>query len=166
MSLYEVVLFKIYFSNMIDIDGFKEFNDSYGHGSGDLLLREFAGVLRENLRKSDISCRYGGDEFVLILPDSSIGDTQQRLEQIRVLLNGLQRTQAGQPSVDGITLSAGIAYMPDHGTTESELLKAADDAMYTAKQTGRNRIVVYQKPLQPMDDFSPSVHIDKAVMPD
>lgn len=143
---------------MIDIDGFKEFNDSFGHGSGDLLLREFAGVLHENLRKSDISCRYGGDEFVLILPDSSIGDTQQRVEQIRILLNGLQHTHAGQQPIDGITLSAGIAYMPDHGTTESELLKAADEAMYTAKQTGRNRIVVYQKSPQPMDGISVSAY--------
>ncbi len=142
---------------MIDLDGFKEFNDAFGHGSGDLLLRELGSVLRENLRKSDISCRYGGDEFVLILPDSSIGDTQQRVEQIRILLNGLQQTHTGQESVDRITLSAGIAYMPDHGITESELLKAADEAMYTAKQAGRNRTVVYQKSTLPMDNLSASV---------
>ena len=71
---------------MLDLDGFKQFNDSFGHGAGDALLREFGRVLREHLRKSDISCRYGGDEFVLVLPDSSIADTQERVEQIRIFL--------------------------------------------------------------------------------
>jgi diguanylate cyclase (GGDEF)-like protein len=130
---------------MLDIDGFKQFNDSFGHGLGDTLLREFARILRDHLRKSDITCRYGGDEFVIILPDSSIADTQERVEQIRRLLEELQHIQFGEQSVAAITLSAGIAYMPDHGTTESELLKAADEAMYIAKQEGRNRVVVYQK---------------------
>ena len=80
---------------MLDIDGFKQFNDSFGHGPGDLLLREFANILREHLRKSDISCRYGGDEFVLVMPDSSIADTQERVEQIRILLKGLQKKHLG-----------------------------------------------------------------------
>ncbi|MBP8047134.1 MAG: diguanylate cyclase [Anaerolineales bacterium] len=136
---------------MLDIDGFKQFNDSFGHGPGDSLLCEFASVLREHLRKSDISCRYGGDEFVLVMPDSSIMDTQQRVEQIRVLLEELQHIQGGQQSLETITLSAGIAYMPDHGTTEIDLMKAADEAMYRAKQEGRNRVVVYQKPSQSME---------------
>lgn len=130
---------------MLDIDGFKEFNDSLGHAPGDTVLREFGGVLREHLRKSDISCRYGGDEFVLILPDSSIADTQERVEQIRVFLKGIQRIHYGEKMQDMITLSAGIACMPDHGTTEVELLRAADGAMYAAKKGGRDRIVVYSK---------------------
>ena len=130
---------------MLDIDGFKQFNDSFGHGPGDTLLREFAKILHTHLRKSDITCRYGGDEFVIILTDSSIADTQERVEQIRRLLEELQHIQFGEQSIAMITLSAGIAYMPDHGTTESELLKAADEAMYIAKQEGRNRVVVYQK---------------------
>jgi diguanylate cyclase (GGDEF)-like protein len=129
---------------MLDIDGFKKFNDSFGHGPGDSLLREFSNVLREHLRKSDISCRYGGDEFVLVMPDSSIADTQQRVEQIRILLKGLQKKHLGTQSLDLITISAGIAHMPEHGTTEKELLRAADEALYSAKKAGRNRIVVYQ----------------------
>jgi len=129
---------------MLDIDGFKQFNDSFGHGPGDALLREFAGVLREHLRKSDISCRYGGDEFLLVLPDSSIADTQQRVEQIRVFLRELQQVPHGEQEQGVITLSAGIASVPEHGSTMSELLKAADEAMYAAKQAGRDRIVVYQ----------------------
>jgi len=129
---------------MLDIDGFKKFNDSFGHGPGDSILREFAVILREHLRKSDISCRYGGDEFVLIMPDSSIADTQERVEQIRKFLRGLQKKHLGTQSLDLLTISAGIAYMPDHGTTETELLRSADEALYSAKNAGRDRIVIYQ----------------------
>jgi diguanylate cyclase (GGDEF)-like protein len=130
---------------MLDIDGFKKFNDSFGHGPGDLLLREFANVLRERLRKSDISCRYGGDEFVLVMPDSSIADARERVEQIRILLKGLQKKHLGTQSLDLITISAGIAHMPEHGKTKNELLRAADEALYSAKDAGRDRIVNYQK---------------------
>jgi diguanylate cyclase (GGDEF)-like protein/PAS domain S-box-containing protein len=133
---------------MLDIDGFKQFNDSFGHSPGDSLLREFGRILRERLRKSDISCRYGGDEFVLVLPDSSIADTQERVEQIRLFIKDFQIQYGGQ-RVGMITLSAGIAQAPEHGTTESELLRAADQAMYTAKQAGGNRIVIYQSESPP-----------------
>ncbi len=129
---------------MLDIDGFKQFNDSFGHGSGDSLLREFGRVLRKHLRKSDISCRYGGDEFFLVMPDSSIEDTQLRVEEIRTFLKEIQQLHYSGQELDIITLSAGIAHMPDHGTTEIELLRAADEAMYTAKQAGRDQIMVYQ----------------------
>jgi len=129
---------------MLDIDGFKQFNDSFGHEPGDSLLREFGRVLRERLRKSDISCRYGGDEFVLVLPDSSIADTQERVEQVRIFLKGLQQIHAGEQVLGRVTLSAGIAQTPEHGTTASELLRAADEAMYAAKQAGRDRILIYQ----------------------
>jgi len=130
---------------MLDIDGFKQFNDSFGHGPGDAVLRDFADILREHLRKSDISCRYGGDEFVLILPDSSITDTQERMEQIRTLLKEYKLNHFGKQTLKMVSLSAGIAHMPEHGKTEAELLRAADEAMYAAKQNGRDRVVVYQK---------------------
>ena len=68
---------------MLDLDGFKQFNDPFGHGAGDMVSCSVGHALRDHLRKSDISCRYGGDAFVLILPDSSVADTQERLEQIR-----------------------------------------------------------------------------------
>ena len=127
---------------MLDLDGFKQFNDSFGHGPGDSLLREFGRVLREHLRKSDLSCRYGGDEFVLVLPDSSTADTQERLEQIRIFIKGLP-IQYGEQVLGMITLSAGIAQTPEHGTTASELLRAADEAVYTAKRAGGDRIVIH-----------------------
>jgi diguanylate cyclase (GGDEF)-like protein len=128
---------------MLDLDGFKQFNDSFGHGPGDALLRELGRALREPLRKSDIACRYGGDEFLLVLPDSSTTDTQARLEEIRTSLKRLQ-IRHGEQVLGMITLSAGIAQTPEHGTTTNELLQAADEAMYAAKQSGGDRIVIYQ----------------------
>lgn len=128
---------------MLDIDSFKQFNDSFGHGAGDSLLRKFGRALRERLRQSDISCRYGGDEFVLVLPDSSVTDTQERIEQIRTHVRDLQ-IRHGEQMAGTITLSAGIAQAPGHGATVAELLRAADQAMYTAKQSGGDRIVIYQ----------------------
>ena len=128
---------------MLDLDGFKQFNDSFGHGAGDALLREFGGVLRERLRKSDIPCRYGGDEFLLVMPDSSIADTQGRLEQIRIFMREL-KINYGEQTLGMVTLSAGIAQTPEHGTTTAALLQASDKALYSAKQAGGDRIVVYQ----------------------
>jgi len=128
---------------MLDLDNFKPFNDTFGHNAGDSILRGLALALRENLRKSDISCRYGGDEFVLVLPDSSLADAQQRVEQIRALVKERQIRQ-GYSVVDMPTLSAGVAEAPKHGSTTTELLHAADNAMYAAKQAGRNRVVAYQ----------------------
>jgi diguanylate cyclase (GGDEF)-like protein len=78
------------------------------------------------------------------MPDSSIPDTQERVEQIRKFLRGLQKKHLGTQSLDLLTISAGIAYMPDHGITEIELLRSADEALYSAKNAGRDRIVVYQ----------------------
>jgi len=127
---------------MLDLDYFKRFNDTFGHGAGDSLLREFGRVLREKLRKSDISCRYGGEEFVLILPDSSLTDTQKRVEQIRALVNQLQ-LRHGEHLLGAMTVSAGIAEARAQGETAGELLRAADEALYAAKRAGRDRVVIY-----------------------
>lgn len=127
---------------MLDLDNFKPYNDTFGHDAGDKLLHELARALRDNLRKSDISCRYGGDEFVLVLPDSSLADTCQRMKQICVLVKELWIRQGGRLP-GAITLSAGVAGAPEHGSTATELLQAADNAMYAAKQAGGDRVVGY-----------------------
>ena len=133
---------------MLDIDDFKHFNDAFGHGPGDAILRELGRVLREKLRKSDISCRYGGDEFVLVLHDSSIAATRARLEQIRTFLKGLE-IHYGEEVLGPITLSIGIVQTPEHAITSRELLREADEAMYAAKQGGRDRIVVHHRESAP-----------------
>ena len=128
---------------MLDLDQFKHLNDTFGHDAGDSLLRQLGQMLREKLRKSDIACRYGGDEFVLVLPDSSLADAQRRVEQIRVLVKDLQ-VRHGGPPLDTITVSAGVAGAPEHNSTSPELIHAADNAMYAAKQAGGDRVVAYQ----------------------
>ena len=128
---------------MLDLDGFKQCNDTFGHGRGDALLREFGRALREHLCKSDIACRYGGDEFLLVLPDSSLANTQERIEEIRTFLKGIQIRYSEQV-LGMVTLSAGIAQTPEHGTTTAELLRAADEALYAAKQAGGDRTAIYE----------------------
>lgn len=130
---------------MLDLDHFKRFNDTFGHEAGDLMLRESSRVLRESLRKSDIACRYGGEEFALVLPDSSVANAYQRLEQIRIQFEALEVRHQGQ-LLAAMTFSAGIAAAPEHSWAPEELLRAADAALYAAKQAGRNCIVVYRAP--------------------
>jgi diguanylate cyclase (GGDEF)-like protein len=126
---------------MLDIDHFKRFNDQMGHEAGDLVLREIGQLLRNNLRKSDIGCRYGGEELMLILPDSGAEDAHARLadicDQIRAMRIGY-RNDVLPP----VTVSVGIAATNGHHPNTTLLLRAADDALYAAKAAGRDRIVV------------------------
>jgi diguanylate cyclase (GGDEF)-like protein/PAS domain S-box-containing protein len=125
---------------MLDVDHLKHFNDTFGHGAGDALLRELGRILRENMRMSDIVCRYGGDEFVLILPDSSLADTHQRVQQILALVKEL-RILHGEQLLESLTLSAGVSTTNEGCFTGREILHAADEALYTAKQAGRDRVM-------------------------
>ncbi|HEX6790804.1 MAG TPA: sensor domain-containing diguanylate cyclase [Candidatus Krumholzibacteria bacterium] len=126
---------------ILDIDHFKNINDTFGHEAGDLALRGCAHVLCNNLRKSDIACRLGGEEFVLVLPDSSLEHTRQRVMEIRALVGEMALRHKGR-LLDRMTLSAGIAGAPEHAFTARDLLRAADDALYIAKHEGRNQIVL------------------------
>jgi diguanylate cyclase (GGDEF)-like protein len=98
--------------------------------------------MRAKLRKSDILCRYGGEEFVIVLPDSSLADAEQRIDQIRVHLKEVQ-IQHGGEFLPSPTLSAGIAQADEHNFDPAELLRAADKALYAAKNAGRDRVVRY-----------------------
>ena len=117
---------------LLDIDHFKQINDNFGHGSGDALLREVGIILSENLRKSDIACRYGGDEFVLILPDSSLEDVQHRVQQILESIHEL-RIWHNHRLIDPVTISIGVAMARENNFTGGELLRSADEALYSAK---------------------------------
>lgn len=126
---------------MLDIDHFKRFNDEMGHEAGDLVLRGIGRILRENLRKSDIGCRYGGEELLVIMPDSSIEDAQARLTGICDMIRAMTiRYREG--TLPNVTVSVGIAGSGDGQVGEGVLLRAADDALYAAKAAGRDRIVV------------------------
>jgi diguanylate cyclase (GGDEF)-like protein/PAS domain S-box-containing protein len=128
---------------MLDLDDFKRFNDTFGHHAGDEFLREFGKAMRGTLRKSDISCRYGGDEFVLVLPDSSLPEARKRIEHICAIVKEIQ-SRHGEPGNGTMTVSAGIAQAGVHASDPGELLRAADKALYAAKAAGRDRVAVYQ----------------------
>ena len=126
---------------MIDIDHFKEFNDSFGHEAGDLVLQSLAKFLSTRVRGSDVACRYGGEEFTLILPSATLDLARKRAEQIREGIQSIQVKYGGQ-TLGPITLSLGVAVFPDHGVTGEAILQLADAALYRAKQAGRNRVVI------------------------
>lgn len=128
---------------MLDIDHFKRFNDSFGHEAGDALLRELGQLLRDKVRKSDISCRYGGEEFALVFPDSSLADTRRRVEELRALARALE-VRCGDQLLGKITLSAGVAQADANASRPNDLLRAADAALYAAKQAGRDCVVEHR----------------------
>ena len=129
---------------MIDIDHFKPFNNTYGHAAGDELLRQLGEFLQGHIRGEDIACRYGGEEFILIMPDASLAAAQQRAEYLCQGARGLRLQDASQFH-EGITLSLGVAIYPEHGRTIEIVLRAADAALYHAKQEGRDRVIVAEK---------------------
>lgn len=126
----------------IDIDHFKQFNDQYGHAAGDQILRDFSKYLKTRIRKEDIACRYGGEEFILILPDVNTETTCQRAEAIRQGVEGMYVSVQNQQNLRLVTLSMGVSIFPENGQTVEELLRSADVALYQAKQAGRNRYIL------------------------
>lgn len=124
---------------MIDLDHFKRVNDNHGHEAGDALLSAVGTAIREAVREIDAACRYGGEEFLLLLPDCSYGDALARAEDLRARIAAI-RQRAGAPAFPPPTASLGVASFPMHGNSDSELVAAADAALYRAKQGGRDRV--------------------------
>ncbi len=128
---------------MIDIDRFKTFNDSYGHHAGDALLQSLAGLLRRHTRSLDIACRYGGEEFLLVLSNTSLEIASRRAEELRRAFDASENKFGDQ--VLHATISIGVAAFPEHGTGIEELIMQADQALYAAKASGRNKVIVWAK---------------------
>jgi len=124
-----------------DLDHFKRLNDTHGHDGGDAALRAVAQVLVGNVRKGDIACRHGGEEFVLVLPGATLEQTHERAEELRRTLAQLEVPFHGK-LISPITMSIGVAVYPRHGSSPDAVLRQADKAMYQAKQNGRDRVVV------------------------
>jgi len=125
---------------MADIDHFKLVNDTYGHDCGDMVLQTIARQLSTHGRKGDTACRYGGEEFTLLLPDTSLENACERADRLREAIGDLSMSRNGQ-QIGRVTMSFGVAVFPQHGDTPSEVLKAADDALLRAKAEGRDRVV-------------------------
>ena len=135
---------------MLDLDHFKKFNDTYGHDAGDTVLRETASFLARSVRSEDIVCRFGGEEFVVILPLANLKVTHARAERIRSKLRELTVLHQGH-CLGMITVSVGVSALPDHGTAPKSLLDAADAALYRAKREGRDRVFSADPPLRVED---------------
>jgi len=129
---------------MLDVDHFKEFNDTHGHAAGDTVLQAVAEVCRNTVRTEDVACRYGGEEFTIILPDITPEAACQRANSIRAAVAAL-RVSDGKESYGDVTMSIGIALYPESGTSSEALLRRADQALYRAKQQGRDQVLLAEE---------------------
>jgi two-component system cell cycle response regulator len=126
---------------LIDMDHFKSINDTYGHAAGDEVLKEFALRLATSVRAIDVLCRYGGEEFVVVMPDTQQEDACRIAERIRLHVAGAPfRIHGGRDTISA-TISIGVASSHDPEDTLEALLQRADEALYEAKSGGRNRVV-------------------------
>jgi len=129
---------------ILDLDHFKQINDTYGHQAGDEALRELARSLQADIRHEDVLCRYGGEEFVILMPRMPLAVAAERAERWRTTIAEI-RVRFGNFTL-AFTTSLGVAAYPEHGKMPDELTQAADLALYIAKHEGRNRVVVYSPP--------------------
>ena len=134
---------------MIDIDQLKHFNDKHGHDAGDFVLSAVARAITKNIRLSDIACRYGGEEFAVVLCEANAECAIERAEQLRLAIRDTHLTHLGQ-TLPAPTASFGVAVYPANGTTPADLLKAADQALYRAKQQGRDRVFAAAESTRPL----------------
>lgn len=125
---------------MIDVDHFKSVNDTYGHSRGDAVLTAVASIMNERVGSKGAACRLGGEEFVILLPGLTSGEAAKFADELRADIE--EQTALTSASIPDVTVSIGIAAMPEHGTTTEDLLERADEALYRAKREGRNRVYV------------------------
>ena len=138
---------------MTDIDFFKKFNDTYGHQQGDLVLMTTAKLFKQCVRDVDLPCRYGGEEYCVILPET---DEKRALEVAERLRKAVEDYE--YPALEGnkklkVNISAGVSTFPEHGTTVEELVKKADIALYACKESGRNCAKIYTSDMKPEEDI-------------
>src|SRR5262249_54315501 len=126
---------------VIDADHFKALNDTHGHAAGDMVLKKLAAMLRSSFRQSDTAGRYGGEEFVVILPETDIESARRKVESLREAIANTRIKLRGREQSLRVTISAGLASYPEDGADVAELFATADERMFEAKHEGRNRVV-------------------------
>jgi diguanylate cyclase (GGDEF)-like protein len=134
---------------MIDLDHFKRVNDTAGHSAGDEVLVQVAALLKRHIRGSDIACRFGGEEFTLVLPNATLQSARNRAEAICAAV------REESDHLLGVTASLGVALFPDSSTEPAALLRAADQALYEAKGRGRNQVRVFSRGPAPVYTLRP-----------
>ncbi|MBN1364721.1 MAG: diguanylate cyclase [Syntrophaceae bacterium] len=134
---------KIFALIMMDIDNFKDFNDTYGHQLGDTVLRNVARAVKNTLRAEDIAARYGGEEFVVILPETDAKKAMMIAETIRASVAAVEIPHETKKL--HVTISLGVSAFPEHGGEKEALIRSADEALYTSKRNGKNRVTLYEK---------------------
>jgi diguanylate cyclase (GGDEF)-like protein len=132
---------------VIDVDRFKLLNDTHGHSSGDVVLRKIGAIFRHSFRQSDTVGRYGGEEFVVILPEMSLQDARRKLEALRELVANTPIELNSRGEMVAVTISAGLAGLPEDGKDAAELFALADERLFQAKREGRNRVVASPEPV-------------------
>ncbi|HLJ85733.1 MAG TPA: GGDEF domain-containing protein [Candidatus Angelobacter sp.] len=130
---------------VIDVDRFKSLNDTHGHPAGDLALRQIGSLLRDSFRRSDTAGRYGGEEFVILLPETNIDAARKKLELLRELVANTPLFVPATEKRVHITISAGLASFPNDGQDDEELFALADSRLFQAKRQGRNQVVAYDE---------------------
>src|SRR6185436_4294220 len=126
---------------IVDLDYFKRVNDTYGHEAGDLVLKELGALLLGHIRGSDIACRFGGEEFALVLPEASLEGARQKAEAVRAAIKKLDLNYRDK-RIHALTASFGVALFPDHADDADALMRIADEALYQAKGAGRDQVVM------------------------
>jgi diguanylate cyclase (GGDEF)-like protein len=129
---------------MLDLDHFKDFNDNYGHAAGDALLKQLGALLEARSRREDVACRYGGEEFMLILPGAPLEVAARRADELRQAVRQASVESEGK-RLESATVSVGVACFPEHASTGQALLSAVDQALYDAKHAGRDRVAIYHR---------------------
>ncbi|MEX0316874.1 MAG: GGDEF domain-containing protein [Ruegeria sp.] len=140
-DLRNLFIMRVRLSPAVDVDHFKKFNDTEGNDAGDMVLRAVSSVLVQGCDGDEVACRMGGEEFTLILPDSKPEDAITRAEHLRRAVEAVT-VRYGEKTLPRITISPGVAHCPSHGTMPQNLMRAADDALYLAKDKGRNQVQV------------------------
>lgn len=136
----------------MDIDNFKNYNDTNGHEAGDKCLKQVAGIIKDTVRTTDFPARYGGEEFVVICPDTDTNGAKEIAERIRKAIESADIAHREKQPLKVVSVSIGVATVPNHGSNHQELKELADDCLYQAKQAGRNKVVVSTQTYQELLD--------------
>ena len=146
---------------ILDIDHFKKYNDSNGHPAGNEVLKKIATILKQEAREVDIVARYGGEEMVVVLPETSRKRATELAERIRQRINETMFDRMQSQPLGKITISAGVATFPVDASGEEDLVKKADSSLYVAKSQGRNRVVAFEPPIKVTITYRPQRELQK-----